>query len=214
MTAPRLRTMLVDDHTLVRQGLRLILEGDPAFAVVAEAADGAQALELAAQQPLDLVILDISMPRLTGLQVLPSLTARHPELPVVVLSMHDNERFVLDALRGGARGYVLKSSVDRDLLAACRSAVAGGLMFQSTAARGMLTSLAAGGPTDDNPLSARETEVLKLIAEGHSTRAIADLLVISAKTVEGHRAKLAEKLGTSDRVALTRYAIRVGLIDA
>lgn len=214
MSAP-LRTLLVDDHALVRHGIRLILDGAPSFEVVAEAGDGAEALELAAARPLDLAIVDITMPRLTGLQLLPLLRARHPGLPIVVLSMHDNERFVLEAIREGASGYVLKSSVDRDLLDACRAAVRGEAFLHPAATKSVIAALRGASGTEHEPLlSPRELEVLKLIAEGHSTREIAEMLVISTKTVEGHRARLAEKLGTSDRVALARYAIRTGLVEA
>lgn len=215
MTTTPLKTLLVDDHALVRHGIRLILDGDPAFEVVAEAGDGAEALEVAGAHALDLAVVDITMPRLTGLQLLPLLRARHPGLPIVVLSMHDNERFVLEAIREGASSYVLKSSVDRDLLDACRAAVAGDAFLHPAATKSVITALRGVAGGEPEPLlSPRELEVLKLIAEGHSTRAIAELLVISTKTVEGHRARLAEKLGTSDRVALTRYAIRTGLVEA
>ncbi|MTD43829.1 response regulator [Conexibacter sp. W3-3-2] len=212
-----LRVLLVDDHALVRHGLRLILDGDRDFEVVGEAGDGAHALELADRLPVDLAVVDITMPRMTGLQLLPLLRARRPGLPVVVLSMHDNERFVLEAVRGGASAYVLKSAVDRDLLDACRAAVRGDAFLHPAATRSMMAALrgeTAPASADDPRLSPRELEVLKLIAEGHSSRAIAELLVISVKTVEGHRARMAEKLGTSDRVALTRYAIRTGLVEA
>lgn len=209
------RILLADDHALVRHGLRLILESEPGFVVVAEAEDGAAAVRAAAAQPLDLAILDITMPRMTGVQALADLRRRHPELPVVMLSMHDNERFVVEAMRAGASAYVLKSSVDRDLLSACHAALSGGAFLHAGATRTLVDTLLRGpAPAGAEPaLTARESEVLKLIAEGHSTRQIAELLHLSPKTVEGHRGRLGEKLGFSDRVALTRYAIRAGLAE-
>ncbi|WP_354700631.1 Transcriptional regulatory protein DegU [Paraconexibacter sp. AEG42_29] len=212
-----MRILLADDHGLVRQGLRLILESEPGFEVVAEADDGAEAVRVAGERELDLVILDITMPRLTGLQALAQLRRVQPALPVVMLSMHDNERFVVEALRAGASAYVLKSSVDRDLISACHAALSGGAFLHAGATRSLIDTLLAGDrPADGHgdQLSARETEVLKLIAEGHTTRQIGELLDISLKTVEGHRTRLSEKTGLKDRTALTRYAIRTGLIEA
>ncbi len=219
MTTPlRTRILLADDHELVRAGLRMVLNLEPDLDVVAEAADGPEAVELALNGGVDLAILDISMPRLTGLQVARQLQAHRPELRVLLLSMHDNERYLFEALAAGASGYVLKSSADRDLVAACRAAMRGEPFITPAAMSAIVTDqlarVARGEPVAVDPLTPRETEVVKLVAEGHSSKEIAQVLTISEKTVERHRANVLEKLGLRDRVALTRYAIRSGLTDA
>lgn len=219
MTTPRLtRILLADDHEMVRAGLRMVLDLEPDLEVAAEAADGPKAFELALRDDFDLAILDFSMPRLTGLQVARQLRAHRPELRVLLLSMHDDERYLFEALQAGACGYVLKSSADRDLVAACRAAMRGEPFITPVATtaivRRQLDRIAMGETVASNPLTPRETEVVKLVAEGHSTKEIADVLTISEKTVERHRANVLEKLALRDRVALTRYAIRSGLTEA
>lgn len=219
MTTPlRTRILLADDHELVRAGLRMVLDLEPDLEVAGEAADGPEAIELALRDDFDLAILDISMPRLTGLQVARQLGAHRPELRVLLLSMHDNERYLFEALQAGACGYVLKSAADRDLVAACRAAMRGEPFITPVAVtaivRDQLDRIARGETVAVSPLTPRETEVVKLVAEGHSTKEIALVLTISEKTVERHRANVLEKLGLRDRVALTRYAIRSGLSEA
>jgi DNA-binding NarL/FixJ family response regulator len=168
------------------------------------------------EQP-DLAILDVSMPRLTGLQAAQELSRRLPELRILMLSMHDNERYFFEALRVGASGYVLKASADRDLVEACRATMRGEPFLYPKAAsaliRDHLECLRDGKSPGDDPLTPRESEIVKLVAEGHTSREIATTLVISEKTVERHRANVLEKLGMRDRVALTRYAIRTGLVE-
>jgi DNA-binding NarL/FixJ family response regulator len=207
-----IRILLADDHPIVRRGLRALLDAEPDFEVVAEAGDGAEALKLAAEQEIDLAILDVTMPRMTGLQAARTLAARDPAPAVLVLSMHESEQFIFEALHAGALGFVLKTSADRELIAGCR-AVLRGETFLHAAAVGALVrqQLAQGGPED--PLTPRETEILKLVAEGHTSEEIAALLFISPKTVHRHRASILEKLGLRDRVDLTRYAIRRGLVQ-
>ena len=210
------RLLLADDHALVRRGLRLILDSEPDLNVVAEAADGAEAIERALSEDVDLAVLDVSMPRLTGLQAARELAQRAPDLRVLILSMHDNEQYCLEALRCGATGYVLKSMADRDLVSACRASMRGESFVCPPAAQPFVEDYRQGGATDGSasePLTPRESEILKLVAEGHTTREIADLLVISEKTVDRHRANILEKLGMRDRVDLTRYAIRCGLVE-
>jgi DNA-binding NarL/FixJ family response regulator len=211
------RLLLADDHTLVRSGLRRILDGEPGLEVVAEASDGAEALEMALAQELDLAILDISMPKLTGLQAARRIREQRPGLQVLILSMHDNEEFFFEALRVGAAGYVLKTAAERDLANACRAAIRGEPFLYAGAVsaliRDYLARDAAGDAGTGNELTPRETEVVKLIAEGHSSREIAGVLHISEHTVERHRANVLEKLHVKDRVALTRYAIRRGLVE-
>ena len=209
------RILLADDHAMVRRGLRMVLDAEPDLEVVAEASDGAEALETVLAGDVDLAILDVTMPRLTGIQAAGELHRRKPEVRTLILSMHDNEQYFFEALKAGAAGYVLKSSADRDLVEACRAAMRGEPFLYPGAVTALIRDFLAredsGGELE--PLTPRELEILKLIAEAHSTREIAEVLVISPKTVERHRANILGKLGMRDRVELTRYAIRRGLIE-
>ena len=211
------RILLADDHALVRAGIRRILDDDPRLTVVAEAADGAQALERAIADDVDLAILDVSMPKLTGLHVARHLAEQRPQMRVLILSMHDNEEFLFEALRSGASGYVLKSAAEHDLVTACHAALRGEPFLYPNALRALirdhLERTRRGETGLSGPLTPRETEVVKLIAEGHTSREIGELLNISDKTVERHRASVLEKLGLRDRVALTLYAVRRGLVE-
>jgi DNA-binding NarL/FixJ family response regulator len=212
------RILLADDHALVRRGVRLILDSEPDLAVVAEASDGAEAIMQARAERPDLAILDIAMPRLTGLQAARELSRILPDLRILILTMYDNEQYFFEALKAGASGYVLKSVADRDLVEACRAAVRGEPFLYPGAVNALIRSYlerVADGedPAAGRAITDREEEVLKLVAEGHSSKEIADLLVISIKTVERHRSNLLQKLGLRDRLELTRYAIRAGLIE-
>lgn len=212
-----IRILLADDHALVRRGVRLILDREPDLEVVAEAGDGAEAVQLARTLDVDLAVLDIAMPRLTGLQAARELAALKPGLRILMLTMHDNEQYFFQALKAGASGYVLKSVADQDLVEACRAAMRNEPFLHPGAVtaliRNYLDRVRAGEETTDQILTPREEEVLKLVAEGHSSKEIADLLFISVKTVQRHRANLLQKLGLRDRLELTRYAIRAGLIE-
>ena len=212
-----IRILIADDHTLVRAGLRRILEDEVDFDVVAEASDGAEALAAALATELDVAILDISMPKLTGLQAARRILDHRPGLRILMLSMHDNEEFLFEALRVGASGYVLKSSAESDLVRACRTAMRGESFLYPKAVgalvRDYLGRVERGEVNEAGVLSSRETEIVKLIAEGHTSREIADILTISPNTVERHRHNVLEKLQLRDRVALTRYAVRRGLIE-
>jgi len=194
-----------------------VLDNQPDLEVVDEVGDGAQAVERGVQPDVDLAILDVTMPRMTGLAATRELGQRRPELRVLILSMHENEQFLYEALKAGASGYVLKSAADRDLVEACRAAMRGEPFLYPGAVtaliRDFLDRERNGGPLREDPLTPREQEVVKLIAESYSNQQIADALVISVKTVERHRANILEKLGMHDRVELTRYAIRRGLIE-
>ncbi|SFO47329.1 two component transcriptional regulator, LuxR family [Geodermatophilus obscurus] len=211
------RILLADDHALVRRGVRLILDREPDFRVVAEAADGAEAVARARDVDVDLAVLDVAMPRLTGLQAAREMSRRSPGLRILMLSMYDNDQYFFEALRAGASGYVLKSVADRDLVAACRAAVRDEPFIYPDAYTSLMREYvqraARGERLPDSVLTGRESEVVKLIAEGCSSRQIAALLVISVKTVERHRANVLQKLGMRDRTQLTRYAIRTGLIE-
>ena len=195
----------------------MILDNEPGLRVVAEAGDGAEAVETARSMEIDLAILDVAMPRLTGLQAARELSRLAPRTRILMLSMHDNEQYFFEALRAGSSGYVLKSVADRDLVHACHAAIRGesflypGVM--SALVRDYLDRIRRGERLPDSVLTAREDEVVKLIAEGNSSIEIAETLTISVKTVERHRANILQKLGMRDRTQLTRYAIRAGLIE-
>jgi DNA-binding NarL/FixJ family response regulator len=219
MTVPlKARVLLADDHVMVRRGLRHILDAQPDLEVAAEVSDGREAVRRLLEEDFDLAILDVTMPRMTGLQAVRELSARRPELKVLILSMHDNEQYFFEAVRAGASGYVLKSAADRDLVEACRATMRGEPFIYPPAVRRIvrdyLERLGDGEISQLDPLTPRETEVVKLIAEGHTNRQIAADLTISEKTVERHRANILGKLGMRDRVELTRYAIRRGLVEA
>lgn len=219
MTIPLVtRILLADDHLVMRAGLRMVLEMEADMTVVAEVGDGDAAVRRASDPDIDLAILDVSMPRMTGLQAARTLSAGREDLRMLVLSMHDNEQYLFEALAAGASGYVLKSAAARDVVAACRSAMRGEPFIYPDALSAIFRDhLRNPGRSESDvhdPLTPRETEIVKLVAEEHSTASIAELLVISPKTVERHRANILEKLGLRDRVALTRYAIRRGLSHA
>ncbi|WP_022929568.1 response regulator [Patulibacter americanus] len=218
MTTPlKTRLVIADDHTIVRRGLRSLFAAQPDFEVVGEAEDGVEAVEVVLQTQADLAVLDISMPRKTGLAAARDIAERRPETRVLMLSMHDSEQYFFEALKAGAAGYVLKSAADRELVEACRATMRG----ESVVYGGAVTALVRdyvdrvrhGEDPREDPLSPRELEVVKLIAEARTNEQIAEALTISRKTVERHRANILAKLGMRDRVELTRYAIRRGLIE-
>jgi DNA-binding NarL/FixJ family response regulator len=218
VTVPlKTRILLADDHSMVRRGLRFVLDAEPDLEVVAEAGDGAEAVELGMSDEVDLAILDVSMPRLTGLQAAAELKRRRPELRTLMLSMYDSEQYFFEALKAGSSGYVLKSAADRDLVEACRAAMRGEPFLYPAAVaaliRDHLDRASRGESVPADPLTPRELEIVKLVAEGYSSDEIAATLVISKKTVEHHRSHVLEKLGMRDRVELTRYAIRRGLVE-
>ena len=218
MTTPlKIRILIADDHPIVLRGLRMVLDAQPDLEVVAEAIDGEQAVKHAGSGEIDLAILDISMPRKTGLQAAHEITRRKPEVRVLMLSMHDNEQYLFEAISAGASGYVLKSAVDRDLVEACRAAMRGEPFLYPGAVRALmreyLDRARAGEGLHKDLLTPREEEIVKLVAEAHSNEEIGEMLFISKKTVERHRANVLEKLGMRDRVELTRYAIRRGLVQ-
>ena len=210
------RILLADDHELVRGGLKLVLDSQPDLTVVAEAGDGAEALEIGMTGEIDLAVLDVSMPRLTGLQIARELHRRRPELLMLMLSVHDNEQYFFEALKAGASGYVLKSAANRDLIEGCRATMRGEPFIYPPAASALVRDYldrASRGEDPTDPLTPREHEVIKQIAEGLSSEEIAEILVISKKTVDRHRANILEKLGMRNRVELTRYAIKRGLVE-
>jgi DNA-binding NarL/FixJ family response regulator len=217
MSSPPTRILLADDHALVRRGVRLILESEADLTVVAEAGDGAEAVALAASHDIDLAVLDVAMPRMTGLQAAREISRRRRAPRILLLSMYDSDQYFFEALKAGACGYVLKSVADRDLVEACRAAVRGEPFIYPDALtalmREYLQRARRGERLPGSILTAREAEIVKLIAEGRSSKEIAALLVISIKTVERHRANILQKLEMRDRTELTRYAIRTGLVE-
>ena len=195
----------------------MVLNAQPDLEVVAEATDGEEAVERALSDDIHLAILDISMPRKTGLQAAREITQRKPEVRVLMLSMHDTEQYLFEAIRAGASGYVLKSAVDRDLVEACRAAMRGEPFLYPGGVRALMREYMerarAGEALHTEMLTPREEEIVKLVAEAHTNEEIGEMLFISKKTVERHRANILEKLGMRDRVELTRYAIRRGLVE-
>jgi DNA-binding NarL/FixJ family response regulator len=210
------RILIADDHAIVRSGLRKVLDAKPDLEVAAEAEDGAEAVEKALEEDVDLAILDVSMPRMTGIQAAAELHKRKPELKTLMLSMHDSEQFLFEALKAGASGYVLKSGADTDIVDAVRAAMRGDSYLYPSAVTSLVRDyIERGGRGEEefDVLTPRELEVLKLIAEAYTSQQIADALFISIKTVDRHRQNILDKLGMRDRVELTRYAIRRGLIQ-
>jgi DNA-binding NarL/FixJ family response regulator len=211
------RILVADDHPIVRSGLRKVLDAKPDMEVVAEAEDGAEAVRLALGEDVHVAILDVSMPRMTGIQAAEELHKRKPELKLLMLSMYDSEQFLFESLRAGASGYVLKSGADQDIVEAVRRTMRGQSFLYPSAVSTLVRDFVDRGRPDEEQqldiLTPRELEVLKLIAEAHTSKEIANELVISVKTVERHRQNILDKLGMSDRVELTRYAIRRGLIQ-
>jgi DNA-binding NarL/FixJ family response regulator len=218
MTTPlKTHILIADDHPIVLRGLRMVLNAQPDLEVLAEATNGEQAVEYALSQDIHLAILDISMPRKTGLQAAREITHRKPDVRVLMLSMHDSEQYLFEAIRAGASGYVLKSAVDRDLVEACRAAMRGEPFLYPGGVRALMREYMerarAGEALHVDMLTPREEEIVKLVAEAHTNEEIGEMLFISKKTVERHRANILEKLGMRDRVELTRYAIRRGLVQ-
>jgi DNA-binding NarL/FixJ family response regulator len=209
------RILIADDHPIVRSGVRKVLDAQHDLEVVAEAEDGAEAIDKALKEDVHLALLDVSMPRMTGIQAAAELHKRKPELRLLMLSMYDSEQFLFESLKAGASGYVLKSSADRDIVEACRATMRGETYLYPSAVTSLVRDYVDRGGEGEqfDVLTPRELEVLKLIAEAYSSKEIATELFISPKTVESHRQNILGKLGMRDRVELTRYAIRRGLIQ-
>lgn len=208
-----MRILIADDHGIVRSGLRLLLERQDGVEVIAEAADGAEAREIAIREKPDLAILDVRMPKLTGLQATREIKEQAPDVSVLILSMHDDERYLFEALKAGASGYVLKTQADEDLLEAVSAVERGEPFLTPGAQQALIKDVLERGSNGDEDLTPREEEIVKLVAEAHTTKEIAEILHLSEKTVENHRANAMRKLGMRDRVELVRYAIRRGLIE-
>ena len=209
-----IRVVIADDHGIVRSGLRMLIDRQRDMEVVAEADDGVAALEQTQAQRPHVAVLDVSMPRMTGLQAAREIRAHVPDTRVLLLSMHDDERYFLEGLEAGAAGYVVKRAADTDLIGAVRTVARGRTFLSDDAQRTLMDKwLESGSPEPDDQLTPRELEVVKLIAEAFTNRQIAETLKLSEKTVESHRANVLSKLEMRDRVELVRYAIRRGLVE-
>ena len=209
-----MKVLIADDHGIVRSGLRMLLERQMDIEVVGEASDGAEARDMAIRQRPDLAILDVKMPKLTGLQATREIRDQAPGVSVLILSMYDDERYLFEALKAGAGGYVLKKEADQFLVDAVRAVLRNEPFLTNAAQRALVREWMADDSTGPvEPLTPREQEVLKLIAEAHTNREIGEILHLSEKTVESHRGNVLAKLGMRDRVELVRYAIRRGLIE-
>lgn len=217
---PRIRVLLADDHAIVREGIRLCLDGMGDIEVVGEAGDGHEAVRLVGQLTPDVAVIDVSMPRLNGIETLRQIKRDHARTAVVMLSMHDNEAYVVQALQSGASGYVLKRTAATELASAIRAAHSGEVYLHPSVAKRVVTDyLQRIGPDEisgapHERLTPREREVLQLAAEGMTTREIAEHLVVSTKTAEHHRASAMAKLNLHSQTELVKYAIRTGLTEA
>jgi NarL family two-component system response regulator LiaR len=225
---PNMRVLLVDDHAILREGIRYLLSASGEVDVVGEAQDGIEALQMVEQLRPDAVLMDIAMPRMNGIEATTELKKRHPQLPILILSMYDSEEYVLPILKAGASGYVLKRSAAQELVSALKAVVAGQVILHPDVARTVMENLGVGhasAPSHGNgrphqgqnpqleQLTDREREVLTLIAHGLTNQLIGEKLYISIKTVQAHRANLMEKLDLHDAVELTKFAIRTGLVS-
>jgi DNA-binding NarL/FixJ family response regulator len=211
------RVLLADDHTLVRAGLRKLLEAMPNIEVVGEAADGLALLALAEQLQPQLVLMDIAMPGLNGLEAAARLRASSPHIQVLILSMHQNDEYVKQALRHGASAYLLKDAAPTELDIALKSVLQGGIYLSAAVSKGVMSDYVErlrGEDLSSDILTARQMEVLKLLAQGQSSKDIARLLDLSTKTVDTHRSQLMKQLGIHEVTGLVRYAIRIGLISS
>ncbi|HEX2916832.1 MAG TPA: response regulator transcription factor [Chloroflexia bacterium] len=213
-----IRVLLADDHTILRQGIRMLLEAQPDIEVVGEATNGREAVEQARLLHPLVILMDISMPELNGLEATRLIKHEFPETQIVILTMHENEEYLVKILQAGATGYVLKQAADRELIEAVRIASRGDTYLYPRIARRLVTDYLRRVEAGENEaaydsLTARERETLKLIAEGHTNKEIAEKLTLSVKTVENHRYSLMNKLNAHDRGELIKFAIRVGLIQ-
>lgn len=209
-----MRVLIADDHGIVRSGLRLLLERQDGIEVIAEADNGADARDIALRERPDLAILDVKMPGLSGLEVTREIREHAPEVSVLILSMHDEDRYLFEALKAGASGYVLKRAADTDLLDAIDAVKRGEPFLTPEAQQALIKDVLGRGQGGEAELTPRELEVVTLVAEAHTNKEIAEILSLSEKTVENHRSNAMRKLGMRDRVELVRYAIRRGLIEA
>ena len=216
MTMKTIKVLLVDDHTILRDGIKSLLETEDHIKVVGEAVNGEEALQKVEKLSPDVVLMDISMPKMNGIQATSQISEEYPDIKILILTMHDEEGYVQPIFQAGAAGYVVKRTATRELVSAIEGVVEGNTILHPSVTETLLAE-GQGSDSDDGDmydgLTERELEVLTLIAEGLTNQEIADELYISIKTVQAHRANIMDKLGLNDRVALTKYAIRKGLIS-
>lgn len=208
-----IRVLIADDHGIVRSGLKMLIDRQPDMAVASEAEDGIDAVEKCLSEGPDVAVLDVSMPRLTGLHAARQILAHSGDVRVLMLSMHDEDAYFFDALEAGASGFVSKRGADGDLITAIRTVADGRTFLSSRTQQTLMKQWLEDGSQRPDDLTPRELEVVKLIAEANTNRQIAETLQVSEKTVESHRSNLLAKLGMRDRVELVRYAIRRGLVE-
>ena len=218
MSEKPVRVMIVDDHDIVRAGIRVLLDDQPDMAVVGEASDGREAVEMAGSMKPDVVLMDISMPGMTGIEVTRAIKAAHSEIEIVGLTMHAEDRYFFQLLQAGASGYVVKGAAPRELLDAVRAASRGEAYIHPSLQRKLIGDYVSRSEGNDKgsmlaDLTERELEVLRLIVDGLTSREIAESLVISPNTVERHRQNIMSKLGLHNRAELVRYAISKGLVE-
>ncbi|MBI3924440.1 MAG: response regulator transcription factor [Armatimonadetes bacterium] len=211
-----IRVLIAEDHPIVRSGIRLLLESEEDIVVAGEAANGREAVQMVRSSPPDLVMMDISMPELGGLEATRQIRKDHPFLPILVLTMHEDERYFFQLLNAGANGYVVKGAAPGDLVSAIRAVASGGVYLYPSLAKCLVDEYRSNPPSaitpEQSPLSKRELEVLQLTAQGLTARQVAKDLSISANTVERHRANIMNKLGLSNRAQLVRYALERNLL--
>ena len=213
MSDRAIRVLLADDHTIVRQGLKLILAAQPDFEVVGEAANGREAAELAEKLRPDIVLMDVQMPELNGIEATRRMVAANSRIKVLVLSMHKEALYVREVLKAGARGYILKDAIDTELLSAMRSVARGDGYISPAVSGALLTDYREQSSNPLDTLSTREREVLQLIAEGKTNKEVATKLNLSVYTVDSHRGKIMEKLNLHSAGELVRFAMKNGLVD-
>jgi DNA-binding NarL/FixJ family response regulator len=210
----KIKVLLVDDHPIMRDGIRALLSLHDDIEIVGEASEGKEAIEKARELAPDVVVMDIAMPGMDGLEATRRITKQNPQAKVLVLTQHDNKEYVLSAIKAGCTGYVPKRALSSELLSAIRAVHHGDSFLYPSAAMALIEDYRQQAPIGDayDQLTPREREILKLIAEGHTSREIANMLCISLKTVLGHRTRLREKLGLPNRTELIKYAVRKGLV--
>ena len=211
----KIKILLVDDHAIMRDGIKALLSIYDDIEVVGEASEGKEALEMTRELNPDVVVMDISMPGMDGLEVTHRLTKRNPKVKVIILTQHDNREYILSTIKVGAAGYIPKKALGSDLVSAIRAVCSGDSFLYPSAARTLIDDYRKQAEQPDiyESLTEREREILKLIAEGRTSREIAEALYISQKTVQGHRTKIMEKLDLHNRTELIKYAMRKGLVD-